>query len=430
MAEPIVLHGYVSNVEHEPEPPSNGIDWGEQTLDSWSELHSRLGEYAAEAAKDGIPRWGKVVIRGVGSAPGVVFDVITYYAEDVANGQDGWKATITGIGATVIDIFIGGAAGAAAGAIVGGGVPGAVVGFIVGAYIGGAAGDFADEEILDPLYDDFIDYFYDPDRNTLRVTGKDAEGNIEKLSEINFEDNGAFEGTTIYFDESGTPQSTQNFESNGFDKSITYESPILLDNNASAAPGGTNVGENQFYVSDGYNNYAAVAVAFLLVFFWQDIRSHTPLLMHALKIKLQPQAFSECVKNATPIPDGGAIGVCESHCHDDGYWYTDLPYAEAIIYDSSDQIVNNHAHRSRAWNQTAYTTFHRKARIYDTGYKATRLFGHYYYVYFSTHLSGDFRPEDFPEGEGPYKRRTPQEKNSTGEEKALTKIESTYRRIK
>jgi hypothetical protein len=67
---------------------------------------------------------------------------------------------------------------------------------------------------------------------------------------------------------------------------------------------------------------------------------------------------------------------------------------EAIIYDSSDQIVNNHAHRSRAWNQTAYTLFHRKARLYDMGYKVTKLFGHYYYVYFSTELTSGFKPLD------------------------------------
>lgn len=161
-------------------------------------------------------------------------------------------------------------------------------------------------------------------------------------------------------------------------------------------------------------HWLAVTVAFLLIFFWQDIRSHTPLLFQALKIKLRPQIFSECVKNATPIPDGGAIGVCEYRKYmigtELGIYTEDI--TEAIIYDSSGNIINDHAHRSCAWNQTAYT-FRKKVPFGQNGYKATKLFGHYYYVYFSTHLSGDFRPEDFPEGEGPYRRRGPQEKGKS-----------------
>lgn len=136
------------------------------------------------------------------------------------------------------------------------------------------------------------------------------------------------------------------------------------------------------------SHWFAVAVAFLLVFFWLDIRSHTALLVQALKIKLRPQIFSECVKNATRILDGGAIGLCEHKSYE--IWHAVI--TEAIIYDSSDQIAKNHAQRSHAWNQTAYTLFHRKVRLYHMGYKATKLFGHYYYVYFSTELQSDFEP--------------------------------------
>lgn len=148
-------------------------------------------------------------------------------------------------------------------------------------------------------------------------------------------------------------------------------------------------------------HWLAVVVAFLLVFFWQDIRSHTSLLMQSLKVNLNPQLFSECVKNATPIPDGGAIGICERKGYE--IWYAVI--TEAIIYDSSDQIVNTYAHRSGAWNQTAYRLFHRKAKFSDMGYKATKLFGHYYYVYFSTDLKMDFGPDASLENESLLRRQ-------------------------
>lgn len=141
----------------------------------------------------------------------------------------------------------------------------------------------------------------------------------------------------------------------------------------------------------------AVVLAFLLLFFWQDMRENTSLLMRALKIQLMPQVFSECIRNATPIPLDGAIGICE-------YKRSEIWYAvnnETIIYDSSDQIIKKHANRPPAWNRTAFQLFDKK--FHNTGYTAKKLFGHYYYVYFSTALHSGFKPEDHPEDY--YKKR-------------------------
>lgn len=139
------------------------------------------------------------------------------------------------------------------------------------------------------------------------------------------------------------------------------------------------------FKSETETHWLAVVSAFVLVYFWQDIRMQTSLLMQGVKIVLRPQIFSECIKNATPISDGGAIGICDRKSYD--LWHAVV--TESIVYDSADQIVTDRAYRSAAWNQSAYRLFQEKAP--DMGYKATKLFGHYYYVYFSTDLPSDLR---------------------------------------
>ncbi len=139
------------------------------------------------------------------------------------------------------------------------------------------------------------------------------------------------------------------------------------------------------FKSETETHWLAVVSAFVLVFFWQDIRMQTSLLMQGIKIMLRPQIFSECIKNAIPISDGGVIGICDRKSYD--LWHAVV--TEAIVYDSADQIVKDRTHRSTTWSRAAHRLFQENA--HDMGYKATKLFGHYYYVYFSTDLPSDLR---------------------------------------
>lgn len=137
-------------------------------------------------------------------------------------------------------------------------------------------------------------------------------------------------------------------------------------------------------------HWLAIIVASILIFFAHDIRFHVYILSQSLRIKFSPNIFSSCIKNATPLADGGVIGVCE---------YTEQRaigtelgintsyVSTAFIYDSSDQIIRNETKRTREWYLTV-CSFRKKVPFGRSGFHTTKLFGHYYYVVFNTELTG------------------------------------------
>lgn len=91
--------------------------------------------------------------------------------------------------------------------------------------------------------------------------------------------------------------------------------------------------------------------------------------------------FEECKQKAKPVTAVGALGICTSSYHDDGIWYTDLPYREEIIYDSTDEIMLPASQRSLAW-QSAFTATHSHISP-EMSYVVTRIAEHFYWVTFS-----------------------------------------------
>lgn len=121
--------------------------------------------------------------------------------------------------------------------------------------------------------------------------------------------------------------------------------------------------------------FIVTVVIGLMTFYILELRYSTFLFFESLNLQFSKEFQSECVKRAFPIPDGGKISICKSKRYDPDT-------AEAVIYDSSDQILKDYKHRTRDWNRTAFT-LRKKAPFGSLGFKATKLFDHYYYVHFS-----------------------------------------------
>jgi len=147
-----------------------------------------------------------------------------------------------------------------------------------------------------------------------------------------------------------------------------------------------------------HKNVILLIVSSILVFFSFNIRFGIKLITEQYKVNLHSREFSRCAKNAVPIPGKGAIGVCDRKSYMVG---TELginasQITEAIIYDSSDQIADNHAQRSTIWNRAAYS-LNKEVPFGLIGYKTYKLLGHYYYTVFDSSRNSDYQLKDYPQ---------------------------------
>jgi Ca2+-binding RTX toxin-like protein/subtilisin-like proprotein convertase family protein len=309
----VVLHGYVSNADNTnaPPPPSNSVDAGELILDTWSELHSKVWDFASETLQDKTPRVFRAGISQFGNAPSYFLSIVT----DV-NSEGALKATITGIGSTYAGIEIGGGAGAFAGALIGGPV-GAVVGFAVGLYVGKVVADYYDG-ILGDLYDDVYNFSFDSSKFT-ETQGmflqKDVNGNIVSLNSIDLNEVGTQTITSVNFDPlTGRVLNTQIFESDN-NNLTRFVSEVIHDNNAGAAPAGTIADPNKFYASNEFNTLTKISNATgtpitTLQSANPGVNPNTPLNT-GTSVNLPPVDNSKApiiTVNANPTPQTGTPG--------------------------------------------------------------------------------------------------------------------------
>lgn len=118
-----------------------------------------------------------------------------------------------------------------------------------------------------------------------------------------------------------------------------------------------------------------IVVSTLLANFASDIK----LFGAALRISVTA-TYAECRESAKPVGDLGSLNICSSTYHDNGLWYTDIPYTEEIVYDSTGEITLKPESRSPQW-QSVYATLsssiHAELRDDIT---AERIVGSYYRI--------------------------------------------------
>ncbi|ACC75179.1 hypothetical protein PPMP20_01755 [Paraburkholderia phymatum] len=131
--------------------------------------------------------------------------------------------------------------------------------------------------------------------------------------------------------------------------------------------------------------HLAIAIC---VFLWEALLvfNHAGGWTDILAIKLDTKKYDAC-KNSGVAFDGNRLSVCDTN---DKWWRAG--FTEAIVYDSSGQILREHPPHSDDWLNAALSpNIHAPFGV--VGFEARRLTGDFYLITFYDDLSDELIPE-------------------------------------